>query len=222
MAILATERLLALDGGCGYEQRDLGVLKFHDGKRREALEHLEKYEAWRDLAADAAPQYVGDVVNLGGSDAVLAAELQVREDEALARVLRSCARRARGTRERRCQERRGVAVNFFCADFFSRPTATYVSDVVTTLRQHVFVARSSSIPTRVSRASTRGAISNDRRRATRAASDPRDLAGVTSVLSATTPPWVRAHGHDRGAPRAVRAAPARRLAGRDERRRVRR
>ena len=88
MAILATERLLALDGGCGYEQRDLGVLKFHDGKRREALEHLEKYEAWRDSgAADAAPQYVGDVVNLGGSDAVLAAELQVREDEALARVL---------------------------------------------------------------------------------------------------------------------------------------
>jgi hypothetical protein len=88
MAILATERLLELDGGCGYEQRDLGVLKFHDGKRREALEHLEKYEAWRDSgAADAAPQYVGDVVNLGGSDAVLAAELQVREDEALARVL---------------------------------------------------------------------------------------------------------------------------------------
>ena len=41
--------------------------------------------SWR--AADAAPQYVGDVVNLGGSDAVLAAELQVREDEALARVL---------------------------------------------------------------------------------------------------------------------------------------
>ena len=63
-------------------------MKFHDGKRREALEHLEKYEAWRDSgAADAAPQYVGDVVNLGGSDAVLAAELQVREDEALARVL---------------------------------------------------------------------------------------------------------------------------------------
>ena len=30
---------------------------------------------------------MGDVVNLGGSDAVLAAELQVREDEALARVL---------------------------------------------------------------------------------------------------------------------------------------
>ena len=88
MAILATERLLALDGGKGYEQRDLGILKFHEGKRKEALEHLEKYEAWRESGeADAAPTFVGDVVNLGGSDAVLAAELQVREDEALARVL---------------------------------------------------------------------------------------------------------------------------------------
>jgi hypothetical protein len=88
MAILATERLLELDGGKGYEQRDLGILKFHDGKKKEALEHLEKYEAWKESGeADAAPQFVGDVVNLGGSDAVLAAELQVREDEALARVL---------------------------------------------------------------------------------------------------------------------------------------
>ncbi len=88
MSILATERLLQLDGNAGYEQRDLGILKFHDGERKEALFHLEKYEQWRESgAADAAPQFVGDVVNLGGSDAVLAAELQVREDEALSRVL---------------------------------------------------------------------------------------------------------------------------------------
>jgi len=88
MAILATERLLELEGGEGYEQRDLGILKFHDGEGREALTHLEKYELWRAAGgADSVPQFVGDVVNLGGSDAVLAAELQVREDEALSRVL---------------------------------------------------------------------------------------------------------------------------------------
>ena len=34
MATLATERLLQLDGGEGYEQRDLGVLLFHDGKHK--------------------------------------------------------------------------------------------------------------------------------------------------------------------------------------------
>ena len=47
MAILATERLLELDGGEGYEARDLGVLMFHDGKIKEALEHLESFERWR-------------------------------------------------------------------------------------------------------------------------------------------------------------------------------
>lgn len=66
MATLATERLLQLDGGEGYEQRDLGVLMFHDGKHKEALDHLEAFEAWKeDGKADAAPQFVGDVVNLG-------------------------------------------------------------------------------------------------------------------------------------------------------------
>ena len=88
MATLATERLLALDGGVGFEARDLGVLLFHDGRYGEALELLEGFEAWkRDGGADAAPIFVGDVVNLGGSDAVLAAELQVREDEALDRLM---------------------------------------------------------------------------------------------------------------------------------------
>ena len=48
MAILATERLLELDGGEGYEARDLGVLMFHDGKIKEALEHLESFERWRE------------------------------------------------------------------------------------------------------------------------------------------------------------------------------
>ena len=88
MAILATERLLELDGGEGYEARDLGVLMFHDGKIKEALEHLESFERWREGGkADEAPNLVSDVLNAGGTDAVLAAELQVREDEALARVL---------------------------------------------------------------------------------------------------------------------------------------
>ena len=54
---------------------------------------LDRFVRWcargpTDLALEGGkPQFVGDVVNLGGSDAVLAAELQVREDEALARVL---------------------------------------------------------------------------------------------------------------------------------------
>mgnify|MGYP001970609650 CR=1 FL=1 len=88
MAILATERLLELDGGVGYEQRDLGVLLYHDGRRAEALEALEAYDEWRSGGgADAAPTLVGDVLNLGGSDAVQAAEMQVREDEALKAVM---------------------------------------------------------------------------------------------------------------------------------------
>ena len=88
MAILATERLLQLDGGEGYEQRDLGVLMFHEGMHKEALDHLESFNKWKEAGkADAAPQFVGDVVNLGGQDAVLAAQLQVREEEALATLL---------------------------------------------------------------------------------------------------------------------------------------
>jgi hypothetical protein len=36
-------------------------------------------EEWKDSgAADAAPQFVGDVVNLGGNNAITAAKLQVR------------------------------------------------------------------------------------------------------------------------------------------------
>ena len=95
MAVLATERLLQLDGGEGYEQRDLGVLMFHEGKIDEALKNLEAYQAWKESGkADAAPQFVGDVVNLGGQDAVLAAQLQVREDEALAALLLHLRKRA--------------------------------------------------------------------------------------------------------------------------------
>ena len=95
MAILATERLLELDGGEGYEQRDLGVLMFHDGKIKEALEHLEAFELWREGGGDdAAPNLVSDVLNAGGTDAVLAAELQVREDEALAKLMLDLRRMA--------------------------------------------------------------------------------------------------------------------------------
>lgn len=95
MAILATERLLQLDGGEGYEQRDLGVLLFHDGKIKEALEHLEAFELWREGGGDdAAPNLVSDVLNAGGTDAVLAAELQVREDEALAKLMLDLRRMA--------------------------------------------------------------------------------------------------------------------------------
>ena len=94
MAILATERLLQLDGG-EYEQRDLGVLLFHDGKIKEALEHLEAFELWREGGGDdAAPNLVSDVrSNAGGTDAVLA-ELQVREDEALAKLMLDLRRMA--------------------------------------------------------------------------------------------------------------------------------
>ena len=95
MAILATERLLELDGGEGYEARDLGVLMFHDGKIKEALEHLESFERWREGGkADEAPNLVSDVLNAGGTDAVLAAELQVREDEALAKLMLDLRRMA--------------------------------------------------------------------------------------------------------------------------------
>ena len=88
MATLATERLLQLDGGSGYEQRDLGVLLYHDRKYAESLEHLEAFVAWKEEGkADEAPKLVSDVVNLGGQDAVLAAELQVREDVALDQLL---------------------------------------------------------------------------------------------------------------------------------------
>jgi hypothetical protein len=84
MAILATERLLELDGGVGFEARDLGVLLFHDGKPDAALEKLEAFFEWKESGgADAPPAFVGDVLNLGGSNAALAAELQVREDAAL-------------------------------------------------------------------------------------------------------------------------------------------
>jgi hypothetical protein len=95
MAILATERLLELDGGEGYEARDLGVLMFHDGKIKEALEHLESFERWREGGkADEAPNLVSDVLNAGGTDAVLAAELQVREDEAMAKLMLDLRRMA--------------------------------------------------------------------------------------------------------------------------------
>ena len=95
MAILATERLLLLDAGEGFEQRDLGVLMFHDGKIKEALEHLEAFELWREGGGDdAAPNLVSDVLNAGGTDAVLAAELQGREDEALAKLMLDLRRMA--------------------------------------------------------------------------------------------------------------------------------
>lgn len=43
--------------------------------------------------ADAAPHFVGDVVNLGGQNAVLAAELQVREDQALSALMLTLRRK---------------------------------------------------------------------------------------------------------------------------------
>ena len=61
------------------------------------MEHLEAFQAWKEEGkADAAPQFVGDVVNLGGQDAVLAAELQVREDQALAALLLNLRKKAGG------------------------------------------------------------------------------------------------------------------------------
>jgi len=90
MATLATERLLQLAGGIGTEQRDLGVLEFHNGNFKEALAHLEAFQQWTDAGhAGSAPQLVGDGGDPGvgvGSTMVTAA-LQAREDLALSKLL---------------------------------------------------------------------------------------------------------------------------------------
>lgn len=58
MATLATERLLQLEGGEGFEQRDLGVLLFHDGKHKEALEHLEAFQKWKEEAGGGSHSFI--------------------------------------------------------------------------------------------------------------------------------------------------------------------
>ena len=113
MAILATERLLQLDGGEG-TGRDLGVLLFHDGKIKEALEHLEAFELWRE-GGGGGGALVSGVLSAGGTDAVLAAELQVREDEALAKLMldtrRMALRRRWSLRGDKIRRRRSIRLD---------------------------------------------------------------------------------------------------------------
>lgn len=94
MATLVTERLAELDGGVGYEQRDLGILLYHGGYRRDALVTLDKFQSWKATARANAVEISSasrarqplDFAWVSG-DPVIAAGLALREDEALAKVL---------------------------------------------------------------------------------------------------------------------------------------
>ena len=102
MATLVTERLAELDGGFGYEARDMGVLLYHGGYRADALRTLEAFQQWKatarltsNVVEISAPsnapqqrraQQSPDFAWVAG-DPILAARLALREDEALAKVL---------------------------------------------------------------------------------------------------------------------------------------
>jgi hypothetical protein len=96
MALLVTERLAELDGNVGYEQRDMGVLLYHGGYRRDALDALAAFQTWKattTLAAveidDASSSLVAPAPDFAwtSGDPVDAARLALREDEALAKVV---------------------------------------------------------------------------------------------------------------------------------------
>jgi hypothetical protein len=98
MATLVTERLAELDGGVGYEARDMGVLLYHGGYRADALRTLAAFQQWK-----ATARLTSTIVEISDTnttvatqspdfawvagDPVLAARLALREDEALAKVV---------------------------------------------------------------------------------------------------------------------------------------
>ena len=93
MALLVTERLAELDGNVGYEQRDMGVLLYHSGYRRDARDALVAFEQWKVTAKMAAVE-VDDATDAPrpdfqwvAGDPVEAARLSLREDEALNKLL---------------------------------------------------------------------------------------------------------------------------------------
>jgi hypothetical protein len=97
MALLVTERLAELDENVGYEQRDMGVLLYHSGYRRDALDALVAFENWKattKLAAVEIDDSSSYSINAPtpdfaweSGDPVEAARLALREDEALAKVI---------------------------------------------------------------------------------------------------------------------------------------
>ena len=97
MALLVTERLAELDENVGYEQRDMGVLLYHSGYRRDALDALVAFENWKATTKIAAVE-IDDKSSYSinaptpdfaweSGDPVEAARLALREDDALAKVI---------------------------------------------------------------------------------------------------------------------------------------
>ena len=98
MALLVTERLAELDGNIGYEQRDMGVLLYHSGYRRDARDALVSFQSWRATAKMAAVEIDDNSASVPAAsrrldfqwvagDPVEAARLALREDEALSKVI---------------------------------------------------------------------------------------------------------------------------------------
>jgi len=97
MALLVTERLAELDGNLGYEQRDMAVLLYHSGYRRDALDALVAFQQWKATTKLSAVEIDGSTVvspvaptpefAWESGDPVVAAQLALREDEALDKVL---------------------------------------------------------------------------------------------------------------------------------------
>jgi len=97
MALLVTERLAELDGNLGYEQRDMAVLLYHSGYRRDALDALLAFQQWKATTKLSAVEIDGSTVvspvaptpefAWESGDPVVAAQLALREDEALDKVL---------------------------------------------------------------------------------------------------------------------------------------
>jgi len=95
MALLVTERLAELDGNVGYQQRDMAILLYHGGYRRDALDALVAFNNWRATTKLASVE-VDDNTSTDipqpefaweSGDPVTAARLALREDEALAKVV---------------------------------------------------------------------------------------------------------------------------------------
>lgn len=95
MALLVTERLAELDGNLGYEQRDMAVLLYHSGYRRDALDALVAFQQWKATTKLSAVEIDDSTTSTvptpefawESGDPVVAAQLALREDEALDKVL---------------------------------------------------------------------------------------------------------------------------------------
>ena len=95
MALLVTERLAELDGNVGFQQRDMAILLYHGGYRRDALDALVAFNNWR-ATTKLANVEIDDTTSTDtpqpefaweSGDPVAAARLALREDEALAKVV---------------------------------------------------------------------------------------------------------------------------------------